>query len=260
MKPEYHIVNPSQNTPRDLALVIPAYNGAPALVRTIRGLVEYFSQSSVSCHIVVVDDGSTDKLESLLGDYPEIHLLAGENQGKGAAIRAGFAYCQNMARAIGFIDVDGDYGPQALENMAKIVLEGSGETVIGWRFGSHGSTLRRYGSLVFSKWVWLTNNLSFDTQAGIKVFSRELVEDVLPELRATGFAIDVDILSTMRSRGWAPPVLYPVTLDAKTSSTVSLRRAIGAAVETWRLRRPAKRWLLEPISPIPSPPSEPGRD
>lgn len=242
--PGYHTsAKYSPESRPDVSVVIPAHNGRTALMATLDGLVPHLAQE-FQYELVIVDDGSVSPLDDLADLYPHLSVLTGPNQGKGSALRAGLAFASGQALA--FIDVDGDYGPKALVSMIKMVHSGATKCVIGQRYTYSSTKLRAAASKAFAWWVRAIHNMDFDTQAGIKVFDAGLVSSVLPILGATGFAIDVDILSAMRHLGFAPPVLYPVFLTTQTTSTVTMRRSSLALLEVLRVRRSSTSWIAQP--------------
>src|SRR3954469_1346786 len=93
-----------------VSVIIPAYNEARTIREVVRN-VRAQKLEGVTFELIVVDDGSTDETESIcksLASELDIYERQ-QNQGKGAAIRAG------VARASGDIiliqDADLEYDP-----------------------------------------------------------------------------------------------------------------------------------------------------
>ena len=77
---------------RCLSVVMPCFNEE----RTLRDAAERVLRSPYTAQLVIVDDGSSDRTLEIAKaiDDPRVHVLAQvPNQGKGAALRAGFAEC-----------------------------------------------------------------------------------------------------------------------------------------------------------------------
>lgn len=236
MQPRYQPRESSTPLPRpDFCAVVPAYNAGPALHKTVDEIFSLATARNIAVEVVVVNDGSTDASTDGLTPRAGLVILDGPNQGKGAALRAGLSHSTAPVR--GFVDADGNYPPAALFDLFTLLTYLDVDCAIGMRLGGHETIFRRVASKAFSTWVFLWHGLSFDTQAGCKAFRGELLDDVLPHLRANGFAFDVDILSQVRTRHWRPPVLLPLIFDHDdATSTVTLRRTLRALADVARLR------------------------
>jgi glycosyltransferase involved in cell wall biosynthesis len=223
-------------------VIIPTINKPLALVATLAALRTYFgTPSAMTYEIVVVNDGGSQDLRPLLGSPGtsqgspgplDVTLLAGPNQGKGAALRAGTEAARGAI--VAYIDDDGDYGSQAIENMAAIIKDTPFPMVVGSRFGGHGSRVRAIGSKVFSLWTWAWTGLGYDTQAGIKVFEAKAIKRHAATTSTAGFAYDVELLMTFAFAG-INPVLFPVALDVATPSTLNVKRVLRAFYDVARL-------------------------
>ncbi|MGQ9657197.1 MAG: glycosyltransferase, partial [Fimbriimonadales bacterium] len=81
----------ADNLPR-LSVVIPAYNEASRIERTLQRVVEYLDARGEPYEVLVVSDGSSDDTEAIVQRLaqhaPQIRLLAYQpNRGKGYAVR-----------------------------------------------------------------------------------------------------------------------------------------------------------------------------
>ena len=91
-------------------VLMPTYNNAGTLRKVILGVLEYTTD------VIVVNDGSTDATADILKEFPQVRQVHfPKNEGKGAALRAGF----KEARKQGFtyaitIDSDGQHYPEDL--------------------------------------------------------------------------------------------------------------------------------------------------
>src|SRR5437867_4221175 len=101
-----------ESEPR-ICVVVPVYNHCLTIQQVVRG-------AKATLSVIVVDDGSTDQTAEVLAAESGITLLTlAQNQGKAAALKAGFA----KAEAMGFthavtIDADGQHPVEALGNFA----------------------------------------------------------------------------------------------------------------------------------------------
>ena len=216
-----------------MAVVIPSYN-APNVAGVVDEIFEVAMVRGLLVEVHVVDDGSAVAVN--LVNRPGLYVYRGENQGKGAALRFGLA--QSTCAVRGFVDADGDYDPNYLMDMAEIVRSGRADVVVGRRSVAGVAWPRRVMSCLFRLWVHLWHGLDVETQAGIKMFSHELLDRVLDGCVVDGFAFDVEILARSRYAGLAPAVELAVDIrpvDAPT--TVSLRGVVRALSDVARVAR-----------------------
>ena len=119
--------------------VIPAYNEAdnlPRLLADLEARPELFPHGS---RVIVVDDGSTDATPQLVSDYtgpvPLELLRFDENQGPGAAFRAGFASalerCTDNARVV-TLEADTTSDLDALPRMLDRAAAGAELVLASW--------------------------------------------------------------------------------------------------------------------------------
>lgn len=93
-----------------VAVVITTYNHAAFVGEAIRSVL---SQSIPADEIIVVDDGSTDRPESVASRYPQVRLIRQENQGLSAARNTGLRTA--VSDKIIFLDADDRLCRSAIE-------------------------------------------------------------------------------------------------------------------------------------------------
>ena len=105
----------------DVVVVIPYYNGAHWIERALKSV---FTQSMPAQEVVVVNDGSTAKERTALGELAErypFRIVDKANGGQGSARNAGVA--ASSAGFISFLDQDDYYLPHHIEDLLSIVPE-----------------------------------------------------------------------------------------------------------------------------------------
>ncbi|HEY0699369.1 MAG TPA: dolichyl-phosphate beta-glucosyltransferase [Micromonospora sp.] len=196
-----------RRTPVDLELVIPAYNEALRLPRTLEAAVDFLARAPWSSRIVVVDNGSTDDTAGVarrLAPTGLVEVIGCARPGKGAAVRCGVL--TSSATWVGYADADLST-PVSTLPAAIAHLENGAAAAIASRHVTGASLalaqrpLRRVGGAVFRALTWRLLPGIHDTQCGFKVFRREAVQRALLQCRESGFAFDVELLLRIRAAG-----------------------------------------------------------
>ena len=179
-----------------LAVVVPVYNEAGTIADVVKTVL---LQPSVQ-ELIVVDDGSTDgtwaALQPLAQSEGRIKLLRHEqNQGKGAALRTGFA--QATAPLVLVQDADLEYDPGEYSLLINPILAGKADVVFGSRF--MGSSAHRVlyfwhslGNRFLTTFSNMATNLNLtDMEAGFKAFRREVIQKITIQESRFGFEPEI---------------------------------------------------------------------
>ena len=116
-----------------LSVIMPVFNEAA----TVAGVVKTVLAQRLVRELVIVDDASKDgtweKLQPIAQNEPRIKLVRHEiNQGKGAALRTGFALA--TAAVVVIQDADLEYDPAEYHRLIGPILSGKADVVFGSRF------------------------------------------------------------------------------------------------------------------------------
>jgi hypothetical protein len=186
--------------------------------------------------IIVVSDGSIDRTEEQLVEsrIENVRFLHYDrNLGKGYAIKVGALDARG--RWIAYVDADLDLDPRALPGYVAIAEQEGLDFAIGSK--RHPDSVvsypasRRVASWLFQRYVKLLVRLDVrDTQVGIKVFRREVADQVLPLLLVKRYAFDIELLAVARAFGFGRVREMPVTLDYKFSGSGVRLSAVAEAV------------------------------
>ncbi|HWV94710.1 MAG TPA: glycosyltransferase family 2 protein [Vicinamibacterales bacterium] len=197
-----------------LSVVIPVYNER----ETIDEIVARVLAIPMRVELVVVDDCSTDGTRAHLGELQKQYgftlLLQPRNQGKGAALRRGFAAVSGDIVAIQ--DADLEYSPEEFPRLAELIIEGRADVVYGSRFlGSHRVFLFTHylGNLVLTLVTnVLYNTMLSDMETCYKVMRREVLDGL--DLRSNGFGIEPEMTAKIFKRGYRVYEV-PITYDGR---------------------------------------------
>jgi len=165
-----------------LSVIIPAYNEAPRIERTLEQLAGYLRAKVSEFEIVVVDDGSTDdtsrKVTLAAQKEPRVRLVSlPANRGKGFAVRQGVVAAKGDV--ICFTDADLSTPVEEIEKGADGLRQGAPVVIASRRHPGSVISLRQgllrdWIGRGFNRFVRALLSLPFeDTQCGFKCFSRQ---------------------------------------------------------------------------------------
>jgi len=191
-----------------VSIVIPIYNEKSTLheiVARVRA-VEALNLKE----IILVDDCSTDGTRELLEsgfDEPLFKKIYHDvNQGKGAALRSGFAEATGAVVAIQ--DADLEYDPEELPGLIRPIVKGQADVVYGSRFQGGGpKRVVFFWHMIGNRFLTLLSNMVTnlnltDMECCYKIFCREVIDQfqieesrfgVEPEMTAKISKLDVRI-------------------------------------------------------------------
>ena len=217
------------------SLVIPAFNEADRVAKTLRESLRYLEATSPESEMIVVNDGSTDATSEIVRDvFSEPTRVATRllehfpNRGKGAAVRQGLLAA---SKPIGlFSDADLSTPLEETPKLVEPIVNGEVDLAFGSRaldrslIGHHQPWRREQGGRVFNLLVRLATGLPFwDTQCGFKAFRLDVFRPILETAKADGFGFDVELLYLARKAGLRLEEI-PVRWNHNEGSKVSFLR------------------------------------
>ena len=215
MTPDKNSLSPLKSC--SLTLVVPCYNEEATLANCVERVLALRSET-LHLEILIVDDCSKDRsLEVARGlerQHPEIRVFHHErNQGKGAALRTGFAHASGDF--VGIQDADMEYEPLEYRRLLEPLLRDEADVVFGSRF------LRPESRRALYFWhSWMNKTLTFcsnmmtnldisDMETCYKLFRREIIQSM--ELKENRFGIEPEMVSKiaqLRCRVWECAISY----------------------------------------------------
>jgi glycosyltransferase involved in cell wall biosynthesis len=201
-----------------VSIVVPVFNESAYVGVLLERVARAPLPAGVEREIVVVDDASTDGTRDLLralageGRLPLRLLEQPVNQGKGAALRRGFAEASGDVVIIQ--DADLEYDPAEYPALLQPILDDKADVVFGSRFlsGPHRVLLfwHYVGNKVLTTISNMFSNLNLtDMETCYKVFRRSLLDGVT--LRSNRFGIEPELtakLAKKRARIYEVPISY----------------------------------------------------
>jgi len=184
-----------------LSIIIPAYNEAPTITLILQRIFDAQLPAGISKEIIVVDDCSKDntmeqvKLFSDEHDMGIIMLQQPVNQGKGAAIRRGFAQATGDYCIVQ--DADLEYDPDEYTILIKPVLKANADVVYGSRFmGDQPHRILFFwhsiGNAVLTFLSNMFTNLNLtDMETCYKMIRTSILREILLEENRFGFEPEI---------------------------------------------------------------------
>ena len=181
---------------RSLCVVVPVFNEA----KTIASVIATVLAQRLVREVIIVDDASRDGTWEALQPLPRqdarVKIFKHEvNQGKGAALRTGFAHA--TAPIVIVQDADMEYDPTEYPLVVIPILLGKADAVFGSRFqGAGAHRVLYYWHSLGNKFLTALSNMFTnlnltDMEAGYKAFRREIIQSIKIEENRFGFEPEI---------------------------------------------------------------------
>ncbi|MEO5941341.1 MAG: glycosyltransferase family 2 protein [Candidatus Limnocylindrales bacterium] len=223
-----------------IVALIPGYNEAPRIAAVVRATLEHLA-------VIVVDDGSSDGTAETARAAGATVIELRPNQGKGAALRAGFRRAlDDGAEAVLTLDADGQHDPAEIPVLLA-AWDAAGrqpDLVIGARNFRSMPPSRRLSNILGGRaFSWAVGQPIADNQSGYRLVGRALAEATLAS-DETGFAFEVEQITTCIRRGGAIAWVPIRTIYAGAPSHI---RPVAHLREFIRIVRQARRDVRRPL-------------
>lgn len=201
-----------------LSVIVPAYRKSRTIRRDLSRIESVLKQIRYDYELICVVDGKVDRTfqNARKINSAKLKVVGYEtNKGKGYAVRYG------MARAKGdlvaFIDSGEEIDPNGLSLILEHMEWYNADIIVGSKRHPASQVSypfkRKVISTLYQLFVFFFTGLNVrDTQAGLKIFRREVLERVLPRLMVKRFAFDLELLTVARRLGFKRIFEAPIKL------------------------------------------------
>lgn len=217
-----------------LSVIVPAYKQEKTIVEDLSRIKDVLDQLRYSSELICVVDGNIDntfKKASFFAKQNKGVKVVGydTNKGKGYAVRFGMA--ESKGDIIAFIDSGMDLNPNGLSMLLEHFEWYSADIMVGSKRHPVSKVdypwQRKILSIGYQLIVWVLFGLNIkDTQVGMKVFKKQVLEKVLPRLLVKEYAFDIEILAVANYLGFKRIFEAPVELKLNfgKNSTITSQR------------------------------------
>jgi dolichol-phosphate mannosyltransferase len=233
-----------------LSLIIPAYRQEKTIFQNVTSIQSVLTDIRYDYEIIVVVDGVMDRTyhemrkKKLFDDKKIKFVLYKKNYGKSYAIRSGM----HLAKGdyVMFLDSGQEIDPNGISMLLEHMEWYGADVIVGSK--------RHLASMVIYPWerrflsygYYLLVKILFgikihDTQAGIKIFRKQVLRKIMPFLCSEKFAGDLEMLVVADSFGFKRIYEAPIKLDYQFSnitSAATVKSIVGILIDTiaiwWR--------------------------
>jgi glycosyltransferase involved in cell wall biosynthesis len=203
-----------QAKPHTISLVIPVYNEAQHLER----FLHLIDNIELPCEkeLVFVDDcskdGSADILKNFQFKSPVQMIFKTHNEGKGAALRSGFAVAKGDIVCVQ--DADFEYDPRDLPTLVQSLLNNRADVVFGSRFKKNAPQVHRTFHYLINRILTVLSNFASglyltDMETCYKLFRSNIIKNIVLESNRFGFEPEVTAkVACLKVRVEEYPIAY----------------------------------------------------
>ncbi|HEY1273368.1 MAG TPA: glycosyltransferase [Thermoleophilaceae bacterium] len=202
-------LRPVPLAPAEVDVVVPVYNEEAALERSVRRLHRFLTAAfPFTWRIVIADNASTDDTPAvaarLAGELPGVELLRIDRKGRGRALRS--AWRASGARVVCYMDVDLSTDLRALLPLVAPLVSGHSDVAIGTRLARGARVVRGLRREIISRGYNALLRAALrarfsDAQCGFKAVRRDVLPQLLLNVRDEGWFFDTELLVAAQRQG-----------------------------------------------------------
>lgn len=210
---------------RFVSIIIPTYKAEKCIKKNLNLLIN--TLSTIDNHvisgyeIIVVIDGSPDHSEEEARKVEDVQIISyKKNMGKGYALKRGFS--ESKGDIIIFLDADGDIPATQIEHLLR--FSNNKDFIIGSKihpFSYINYPIKRkllsVAYRIISKIVLKIPYI--DTQSGLKIIKRDILEMISQLSHIDGFAFDLELCFLAHTYGYTITEM-PILINYRGTSTI----------------------------------------
>lgn len=208
-----------------LSVIVPIYRQEKTIADDLTTINHTLSQIRYNYEIIAIVDGlTTDKSFSIIKKLkiPKLKVFGlSQNHGKGYTVR--FGMTKTKGDYIAFIDAGMEIDPNGISIILEHMEWYNADIIVASK--RHPASQIKYPldrkiiSFLAQNFAKIFLGIKVrDTQAGLKIFKRKVLEKVFPRLLVKNFAFDLEILSVANRLGFSRIYEAPVKLNYKFNS------------------------------------------
>lgn len=208
-----------------LSIIMPMYNSEDIL-DNLNSAVKMLEKVTENFEIILVNDGSNNNCFEEAKQFKDKRVVVvgyKKNRGKGYAIKYGFNFVKGDY--VAFVDSGRDLNPKQLKDFLEIMKNSKADVVVGSKKHLLSKVHYPLTRKLMSRAYQLINKILFnlnvkDTQVGLKLFRREVLEKVMPKIVIKRFAFDLELLILANKYGFKI-IETPIIMRYQFKSTVN---------------------------------------
>jgi len=211
-----------------LSVIVPAFRQEKTIKRDLENIESTLREGlpeEIDYEIICIVDGTSDNTEAEAKKTasPRIKVFSyTDNKGKGFAVRYGMS--KASGDLISFLDAGMDISPKGIMMLMAHMDWYGADIIVGSKRHPVSRVnypiLRRILTFGYHFGAKILFGLPLtDTQSGIKIFRREVVEKILPRLLVKRYAMDIEMLAVAKYLGFNR--IYEAPIEVKFNKETS---------------------------------------
>jgi len=224
---------------KKITILIPCYNEEKGIGQVIDGIpIKKLAYLNYKTEIIVINNNSSDHtIEVALGKGAKI--VTEKKQGKGNALKTGFKNISNDTDYVVMLDGDNTYKSEEILRLIEPLENGFCDVILGSRLEGKindcsFNLFHRLGNWFLTFFIRRFYSVNTtDTCTGYFAWKKQVVDELAPHIKSSGFAIEVEMITKMAKLGYK---IYsvPITYDRREGHS-KLSPILDGIKITWML-------------------------